>query len=115
MKLFSWQHFNLPAVFAKLDLGGISPPKVQSDEGRGVADALDHPHVRFYNPDDLHFPVKDWATPHHHGELPGNANVTLGTGMVVYDHQAQWSRDCDAGPVRHFFHRQYYDNRIKHL
>ena len=117
MRLFSWQHFNLPTVFSRLALDGVSPPKVASGETRPAADALDRPFVQFYNPDALHFPDHNWANPQNDGALPGNHNVTLGVGMVTYDHQSTWNRHapCQAGPVREFFKSQYYDNRIKQL
>lgn len=97
-------HFNLPKIFGNLDLLHTAPPKEKHDDNRPVADALDRPHVAFYNPDALHFPTKDYATPHGAGLIGNGGNITAGLNMIEYDHQATWNREIGgAGPVRQFF------------
>lgn len=119
MRLLNWQNFNLPFVFNRVQTARqAAPPKVSSMETRKVADALDHPFVRVYSPDDVHFPDHCWATPSAHG-LPGNGGyITQGLDMVTYDHQATWDREkayLADGTTRDFFRRMADDNRIKHI
>jgi len=116
MNILNWGRFELPSVFSQLAKHN-HPPRVHSQENRRVADALDRPNAMIYNPDAIHFPDHNWATPKEHG-LPGSGGyVTCGLNMIAYDHQPKWDRDrtSEAGPVRRFFHDQLMDRRIKHI
>jgi len=107
MKLYG---YNLPSAFSQVVAKFTRPPRVGSVEARPVADALAHPRMPFYNPDELSFPDKSKPT------VPGNGGyITQGVGMVVYDHQAQWDRSAtvEAGPVREFVRAMMEDRRIK--
>jgi hypothetical protein len=111
MKLLNLANFELPAVFAKLTLRGGQPPASASSETRHADDLVRHPSLQFCDPNALNF--KRYMMP----VVPGNANVTMGMGMVEYSGQPLWDRSAgfQAGPVKKFFQGILFDNRVKHL
>jgi hypothetical protein len=111
MRLLNFANFEMPALFARIEPRGIQPPKVNPGDTRHVDALVNRPLFGVYDPNSLHFPEAMKPV------VPGNPNVTMGFGMIEYDHQPQWDRSAVdlAGPVRQFFQGVLFDNRLKHL
>jgi hypothetical protein len=111
MRLLNFANFELPAVFAKLNLRG-GPPVSSPGETRHVDDLINYPNIGFHDPNSLHFPqAQRPIVPGHGGQ------ITMGLGMVEYSGQPQWDRSavCQAGPIKAFFQGVLFDNRVKHI
>jgi hypothetical protein len=110
VKLLNFANFEMPAVFAKLQLRGGQPPVAAPGETRNAHDLVTSPRFGVYDPNALHFPDAQGPL------VRGNSNVTMGVGMVEYG-QATWdrSKEYECGPVLAFFQGVLFDNRVKHL
>lgn len=110
MKRDTFPVFNMPSVFQKIT-AFYRPKQVAPIDTRYAQDVVNDPQFGFYDPATLTFPNK------MNPVVPGNANVTLGLGMVPYDNQPTFDRGdtCLTGPVRLFFREVLYDNRVKHV
>lgn len=88
----------------------IAPPTATPTDDRTTREVHERPHFVLYDPDSLHFPDAQGPLIRHNGSYH-----SAGIEMINYDHQPMWNRDAAdmAGPVRKFFRRMTWDNRIK--
>lgn len=110
MRLLNGRSFELQSVFSRLSLFS-QPAEIAPVDFRPVADVFAHPVYAMCAPDQA--PRNNYTMPVN----PGNPNITMGLGPVVYDGQPQWDRGnvCAAGPVVAFFKGVLFDNRVKHV
>lgn len=98
------------SVFMRSGIMNNKPPQMVPVDCRLIGDVLAAPSLAMVPPD---LAPKGVSAP----VVPGNGNVTMGLGPIAYDHQPKWDRGDTglAGPVRAFFRKIMYDNRIKHV